>query len=245
MSNVAKIITESILKKMEDAEQNGEVFRWVKPWNSGLDRAYSYDTLMPYRGVNRLLLDNNEYLTFNKMQEINQKKNSPDYQIRKGARSNIVCYYNTTPIKDSETGEPKIDENTGEELKRGYLKYYRVFSREDIIRRDNGETLPSKFEYEHYSHEDSTEQMRDALDRFNRLFNYYCKKYGIEVQVIQDGTQAYFSHNMKIRVPDSQVKYPLYQKCFESVCRAHPLFVVESCTAFRRFGMQIASTTVL
>ncbi len=62
MSNVAKIITESILKKMEDAEQNGEVFRWVKPWNSGLDRAYSYDTLMPYRGVNRLLLDNNEYL---------------------------------------------------------------------------------------------------------------------------------------------------------------------------------------
>jgi antirestriction protein ArdC len=27
-------------------------------------------------------------------------------------------------------------------------------------------------------------------------------KKGIEVQVIQDGTQAYFSHDMKIRVPD-------------------------------------------
>ena len=44
--------------------------------------------------------------------------------------------------------------------------------------------------------------MRQALDRFNRLFNYYCEKNGIEVQVIQDGTQAYFSHDMKIRVPD-------------------------------------------
>ena len=203
MSNtVAKIITDTILERMEKAEQNGEVFRWVKPWNSGLDRAYSYDTQIPYRGVNRLLLDNNEYLTFNKMQEINKQKGTPDYQIRKGAKSNIVCYYNTTPVKDEETGEPMIDEKTGEELKRGFLKYYRVFSREDVIRKDNGENLPSKFQFEHFSHEDATEQMRQALDRFNRLFNYYCMKKGIEVQVIQDGTQAYFSHDMKIRVPD-------------------------------------------
>jgi antirestriction protein ArdC len=95
-----------------------------------------------------------------------------------------------------------IDEKTGKELKRGFLKYYRVFSREDVIRKDNGENLPSKFQFEHFSHEDATEQMRQALDRFNRLFNYYCMKNGIEVQVIQDGTQAYFSHDMKIRVPD-------------------------------------------
>ena len=109
MSNtVAKIITDTILERMEKAEQNGEMFRWVKPWNSGLDRAYSYDTQIPYRGVNRLLLDNNEYLTFNKMQEINSRKDSPQYQIRKGAKSNIVCYYNTTPIKDEETGEEVI-----------------------------------------------------------------------------------------------------------------------------------------
>ena len=202
MSNVAKIITDAILKKMEDAENLGTSFRWVKPWNSGLDRAYSYDTQIPYKGVNRLLLENDEYLTFNKMQEINQQKGTPEYQIRKGARSNIVCYYNTTPIKDEQTGEPMIDEYTGKELKRGFLKYYRVFSKGDIVRKDNGESLPSKFNFEHFSHEEATEQMKEALDRFNRLFNYYCEKNGIEVQVVQDGTQAYFSHNMKIRVPD-------------------------------------------
>ena len=202
MSNVAKIITDAILKKMEDAENLGTSFRWVKPWNSGLDRAYSYDTQIPYKGVNRLLLENDEYLTFNKMQEINQQKGTPEYQIRKGARSNIVCYYNITPIKDEQTGEPMIDEYTGKELKRGFLKYYRVFSKGDIVRKDNGESLPSKFNFEHFSHEEATEQMQQALDRFNRLFNYYCKKNGIEVQVVQDGTQAYFSHNMKIRVPD-------------------------------------------
>ena len=48
MSNVAKIITDAILKKMEDAESLGTSFRWVKPWNSGLDRAYSYDTQIHY-----------------------------------------------------------------------------------------------------------------------------------------------------------------------------------------------------
>ena len=202
MSNVAKIITDAILKKMEYAENLGTSFRWVKPWNSGLDRAYSYDTQIPYKGVNRLLLENDEYLTFNKMQEINQQKGTPEYQIRKGARSNIVCYYNITPIKDEQTGEPMIDEYTGKELKRGFLKYYRVFSKGDIVRKDNGESLPSKFNFEHFSHEEATEQMKEALDRFNRLFNYYCEKNGIEVQVVQDGTQAYFSHNMKIRVPD-------------------------------------------
>ncbi|WP_293974833.1 zincin-like metallopeptidase domain-containing protein [uncultured Ruminococcus sp.] len=73
---------------------------------------------------------------------------------------------------------------------------------EDVIRTDNGENLPSKFEFKHYSHEEATEQMRQALDRFNRLFNFYCQKYDIEVEVIKDGTQAYFSHDMKIRVPD-------------------------------------------
>lgn len=202
MSNVAKIITDTILKKMEDAEKSGTSFRWVKPWNSGLDRAYSYDTQVPYKGINRLLLDNDEYLTFNKMLELNHQKGTPEYQIRKGARSNIVCYYNTIPIKDEQTGEPMIDESTGEELKRGFLKYYRVFSKGDIVRKDNGESLPSKFNFEHFSHEEATEQMKQALNRFNALFNYYCKKNGIEVQVIQDGTQAYFSHNMKIRVPD-------------------------------------------
>ena len=221
MSSVAKIITDTILAKMQEAEKSGTSFRWVKPWNSGLDRAYSYDTQIPYKGVNRLLLENDEYLTFNKMQEINQQKGTPEYQIRKGARSNIVCYYNITPIKDEQTGEPMIDEYTGKELKRGFLKYYRVFSKGDIVRKDNGESLPSKFNFEHFSHEEATEQMKEALDRFNRLFNYYCEKNGIEVQVVQDGTQAYFSHNMKIRVQTYQTSIQFIIGYIRSLTKWH------------------------
>ena len=71
MNKVAKIITDTILKRMEEAESKGEVFRWVKPFAEGApDRAYSYDTKLPYKGINRLLLENSEYLTFNMIQGI-------------------------------------------------------------------------------------------------------------------------------------------------------------------------------
>ena len=144
-TSVARIITDTILKRMDNAEKNGEVFRWVKPFAEGApDKAYSYDTQLPYRGINRILLENNEYLTFNKVQEMNQKKDATEYQIRKGAKGNIVCYYNTRSVLDEETGEPKLDKN-GNEIKKGFLKYYHVYSREDVIRKDNGENLPSRF----------------------------------------------------------------------------------------------------
>lgn len=200
---VAQIVTERILEQMEEAEELGVMYRWIKPFAMGApDRPYSYDTLAPYRGVNRLLLDNSEFLTFKKIQELNQRADAPQYQIRKGARGHIVCYYNTVTVVDETTGEPLVDETSGEEVKRGYLKYYYVFSREDVVRVDTGENLPSKFEFQHYTHEEITEHMKTALDRFNRLFNYYCQKNGIEVQKIMDGTEAYFSHDMKIRLPD-------------------------------------------
>lgn len=203
MSNVAKIVTDTIINKMKEAEKKGVMFRWIKPFAVGApDQAYAYDTQQAYRGINRLLLDNNEYLTYNKVQKLNEKKENPQYQIRKGARSNIVCYYNTTPVIDEQTGKPMIDEETGMEVKKGFLKYYRVFNREDIIRKDNGENLPSKFNFKHYTHDELTEEMTRAIDRFNRLFNYYCQKNGIKIEIIKDGTQAYFSSDMKIRVPE-------------------------------------------
>lgn len=199
--NVAQIVTEKILNRMVEAEKNGETFRWVKPFAIGApDRAYSFETMTAYTGINRLLLDNTEYLTFRMMNELNKKKNSPHYQIRKGAKSAMVCFYTEQALTDKQTGEPVLDED-GIEVKRKVIRYTPVFSREDIVRSDTAETLPSKFEIKHYSHEELGEQMAEALDRFNRLFNFYCEKHGIAVEIINDGTQAYFSYDMKIRVP--------------------------------------------
>lgn len=201
MGNVAQIVTERILKRMEEMEdqiQRGEAtsFRWVKPFALGApDRPYSFEKSLPYTGINRILLcnKNGEYLTKKCIDRLGEKKDSPKYQIRKGAKSEIVCYYEIKPVIDKETGEPAIDEITGKEIKKTILRFYPVFSREDVVRCDNGETLPSKFEFEHFTHEDITEQTRIALDRFNRLFNFFCKKYGIIAEEITDGTQCYYS----------------------------------------------------
>ena len=219
--NVAQIVTDKILNRMTQAEQNGETFRWVKPFAIGSpDRAYSYETMVAYTGINRLILDKTEYLTFRMMNDINQKKGNPHYQIRKGSKSEMVCFYTEKPLIDKETGEPMVDEETGKQIIRKVFRYTPVFSREDIVRSDNGETLPSKFEIKHFSHDEINEQMKYSLDRFNRLFNYYCEKYGIDVEIIKDGTQAYFSHDMKIRVPEMSNFKSIYDWV---TCLAHEM----------------------
>lgn len=201
--SVAQIVTDRILSRMHEAEKNNQVFRWVKPFSIGSpDRAYSYETMNPYTGINRLILDNTSYLSVRMLNDLNKRQNAPHYQIRKGAKSSIVCFYTVKPVIDKKTGEPMIDEKTGEELQRKVIRYTPVFSREDIIRSDNGEVLPSKFDIKHFNHDEINEKMRQTLDRFNRLFEYYCKKYNIEIQIVKDSSRAYFSHDMKIRIPD-------------------------------------------
>ena len=206
--SVAEEVAERILNRMKEVEeaiQNGEnkAFRWVKPFAIGAPNLpYSYETMKSHSGVNRLILEPNEYLTWRMMQDVNKRADSPGYQIRKGAKGSPLFFFKVETVIDKETGEPVIDEDTGKEKTRGIWKRYTVFSREDIVRRDNGEALPSKFQFEHFTHEDTTERMREGLDRFNRLFNYYCQKHGITVEIVKDGTQAYFSHDMRIRVPE-------------------------------------------
>ncbi|MGM9940805.1 MAG: zincin-like metallopeptidase domain-containing protein [Bulleidia sp.] len=200
-TNVAKMITGQIVRRMEEAEK-GTVFRWVRPWNSGLERPYSYETLKPYRGINRLLLDNDMYLTFNAVQRMNDRAGRHVYQIRKGANSRMVCFYREVPVKDMETGEEKKKPETGNTVKKSVLRYYRVFSREDVIDRRSGECLPAKVEAEHHDHHDMDVCMKEALEQFRRLLDCYCLKYGITLEIVRDGTRAYFSHEMRIHVPD-------------------------------------------
>ena len=208
--NVNQIVANKIIEKLKDSEANGTTYYWVKPFAEGSPkRAYSYDTSIAYTGVNRLLLDADEYLTYNKILEFN-KQNNTDYHIRKGAQTNIVVYYNTVILKDDK-GEPIIDELTNKPAERGFLKYYRVFSRQDIVNKD-GENLESKFDFKHYTHEEITEQMRTSLDDFHQMINAYCKNQKIDVEIISDGTEAYFAPERNlIRFPKIDNFKSLYE----------------------------------
>ena len=112
--SIAEEVAERILQRMKEVEeaiQNGDtekstVFRWVKPFSIGAPNLpYSFETLKAYNGINRLILPNNEFLTFRMVQELNEKSEGPQYQIRKGAKSSPLFFFKVEPIINKETGE--------------------------------------------------------------------------------------------------------------------------------------------
>ncbi len=191
---VNEIVTNQIIHKLDEAEKTGKVYYWVKPFAQGAPKVpLSYDKSYEYSGVNRLLLEPDEYLTKNKANELN-------CHIRKGAKANMVVFFNVVPKKDS-NGEVVLDKN-GDVVMRGFLKYYQVYSRSDCLEK-SGQNLPSKLNFKRYSHAEQTEQMRQALVAFNSMIEKYCQANKIKVEVIKDGTVAYFSPNHNtIRIPD-------------------------------------------
>lgn len=193
--NVNEIVTKTIIERLQEAEKSGETFYWAKPFGQGAATVpLSYENSRAYTGVNRCLLEPNEFITARKGAEYG-------YHIRKGARANIVIFFSRIP-KTDENGEPIIDKDTGEVITRGFLRYYHVFSREDMIDRD-GNSLPSKLDFKRYNHEEQLERMKQVIEMFNRMVEQYCHDNNIKIEVVKDGTQAYYSPSQDvIRIPD-------------------------------------------
>lgn len=206
---LSSIITERIVERLENAIAENKPFYWVKPWDGGPNVICAYETSKNYNGINRLLLDYGEYTTFNKLQDYN-KKNKTSYHIKKGEKSNMVVFFDYITLKD-ENGNPIIDEKTGEEQKKGYLKYYNVFDRRQIVDKD-GEVLPSKFEIKKYDHTEIEQMNKDALDKFYKMVEAYCKEYKIKLDYVPEGNRAYYDPSTEeIKVPAKQGFESIYE----------------------------------
>lgn len=123
--NVYEIVTERIIKRLEAG-----VIPWRRPWNALTGMPVSWTTKKPYRGINCLLLEPGEYLTFHQVQECGGK-------IKKGEKANIAVFYKPVPA----------DEEKGREAY-SVMRYYNLFEvsqceginrkmKEDIDRHDN------------------------------------------------------------------------------------------------------------
>lgn len=196
------MVTDRIIKKLEDAENNGEKFRWVKPFDitNGVRYACNYETQIPYTGINRLLADRDEFLTFNQIKKMNEKDKDDFIHIRKGAKGTPIIYVNWKEVLDKE-GNVKIDEG-GNPIKKPFFKYYTVFSRQDVINKE-GENLSSRFPTKHYNYEEINKLTQKQLLVFTSMINRYLEKYDIQLQIVNDGTEAYFSPSDRvIRLPN-------------------------------------------
>lgn len=101
---VYEMITNQIIEKLEQG-----TVPWEMPFKNGI--AVNYVTQKPYRGINAWLLDGGEYATFKQIKDNGGK-------VKKGAKSQMVVFWKLVDIEDEETGE---------EAKVPFMRYYRVF----------------------------------------------------------------------------------------------------------------------
>jgi len=114
MPTVPEIITESILKQLEQG-----VAPWRKPWSTSVPR--NLISKKPYRGLNVFLLATQGYgspywVTFNQAKQLGA-------HVRQGEKSTLVSFwkFNEYARENADTGET---ENKTSVL----LRYYRVFN---------------------------------------------------------------------------------------------------------------------
>lgn len=200
--NIYEMVTNRIIEKLEKTEESGEKFHWVKPFDitNGTRFACNFETQIPYTGINRLLAEPDEYLTFNQVKKMNEKNKDDFLKIRKNSKGVPILYVNWKEVLDAD-GNVKTDKE-GNPVKKPFFKYYTVFSRQDIVNKD-GENLPSKVPTKHYDYDEIEALTQRELLRFTSMINHYCDKNGIELQITNDGTRAYFSPADRIiRVPN-------------------------------------------
>lgn len=111
--NVYQIVTDQIIKELEAG-----AIPWKKPWVGGsLGCSKSISSKKAYRGINVFLLRNSAWWgTYKQAQKLGG-------QVRKGEKSTVCVFWSTFEKEDKETKEKKVIP---------YLKYYWVFSIEQM-----------------------------------------------------------------------------------------------------------------
>lgn len=190
-NKIYEIVRDNVLEMLDDCG------RWLKPWESKVKFAKPYfsDIGEYYQGINILLNRATEYITFKKIQELNEA--GADLKIRKGSHQSTIYYYNFME-KKNEQGEVLVDENNNP-VKVPFIRFYKVFAIDDVI------GLESRVPYEEHTH-----TIDEKMEKAMLYVGKYCELNGIDFQIVKGGTSAYFSPNRNsITVPDiSQYKNP-------------------------------------
>lgn len=113
--DVYQIVTDRIVLALE-----GGIIPWRKPWNAVYGLPRNYATGKVYSGINLFLLHFSGalpfFMTFKQALALGGN-------VRKGAKGHQVVYYNISTRENKQTGK---------EEKMPFLKYYTVFSVEDV-----------------------------------------------------------------------------------------------------------------
>ena len=72
---IYEVVANRVIERLTRTEEKGEKFNWVKPFDITEGKRFpcNYGALIPYTGINRILAEPDEYLTFNQIKELNNK----------------------------------------------------------------------------------------------------------------------------------------------------------------------------
>ena len=180
--NLMEVVTQRIIERLEEAIKTGGTAPWVKPWN-GLGVARNYITQRPYRGINHLLLQPGEYLTFNQFKALQQK--NKDIKLRKGSKGEMIVFY-----KFLEKEEKEVDMFGNEETKK---KTFPILKKYTVFHLSNFENLPSKEEIETYDHL--------PIDEIDETLTDYYQRENIKLNVCKVDNAFYSPTFDKVTVP--------------------------------------------
>lgn len=169
--SVYAIVTERILEKIQDAIDHGGLLPWQKPWVAA-DAPRNYVSQKEYRGINHLLLEQGEYLTWGQLCDL--RKHNPEITLQKGCRSEIVVYFNfaeTQEVKTNAAGQPET-----EKRRMPFLRYYKVFNANDVAGLEA--TPHEKFEHQ-------------PIEEAEGIFQNYVQHEHINVQKIEGDKACY------------------------------------------------------
>lgn len=164
---VAEIVTNKIIEKLESG-----TIPWRRPWF--VNPSVNYISQKAYSGVNMLMLDGGEYMTFKQAQEAGG-------HVKRGARAEKVIFYTEYKRKDEE------DDEDAEWRKA--IRYYNVFSLDDI------EGLEGKRQI--------TERPNAEIKNCKEIAERYIKRSGVKLSVRkQTNTSRYIPAADEIEIPE-------------------------------------------
>ena len=203
--NTYEILTEQIIKRIEDAEKSGEPFHWVRPWTGGARLPESYTTRKLYSGMNFVNLDAGQYITYKALQEYKgtlPEEDAEKIRIKKGCHKVPIFYFGTTDKKDPSGAviQKENKDGTLENEQVWFMKYYQAFNIEDI------EGLPSHYPAEHLDHTPTENSKK--LDEYIAA---YARAEELTVDIVRDGGRCFYrpSDHM-VRVPEKSGFTSLY-----------------------------------
>ncbi|MDD3323367.1 MAG: zincin-like metallopeptidase domain-containing protein, partial [Paludibacter sp.] len=172
-NKVYEIVNQRIIQKIQEAIKGKDVLPWQKPWVYA-NAPQNYVTGRKYRGVNNLLLDSGEYITWNQLCEL--QKQSSNLKLKKGCKKEMVVYFNF-----SEYDKEKLDNNGKaviEKQRIPFLRYYNVYNINDV------EGLESKIQEDSFYH--------DPIEKAEQIAQHYFDRENIKVIHLK-GNKAFYS----------------------------------------------------